>query len=77
MAKQPWTHPCAALRSGRIAGDVKSLYLAALLPLVAGAAAGEGRFTWQHEGYTQLFDAATAAKKSGRRLLIGVPGAGT
>ena len=56
---------------------MKTLYLAALLPFIAGAAAGEGRFTWQHEGYTQLFDAATAAKTSGRRLLIGVPGAGT
>ena len=56
---------------------MKTLYLAAILPFVTGAAAGKERITWQYKGYTKLFDAATAAKKSGRRILIGVPGAGT
>ena len=53
---------------------MKTLYLAAILPFVTGAAAGEERFTWQHKGYTQLFDAAAAAKTSGRRILVGVSG---
>ena len=55
---------------------MRTLCLAAILPFVTGAAADEGRMTWQHRGYTSLFDAATAAKRSGRRILVGVPGAG-
>ena len=53
---------------------MRTLYLAAILPLVTGTVADEGRITWQHEGYTSLFDAAAAAKESGRRILIGVSG---
>lgn len=56
---------------------MRTLCLAAILPLFSGAAAGEGRLTWQYEGYTTLFDAALDAGKSGRRILVGVPGAGT
>lgn len=64
-------------RPGFVCRNMRTLYLAAILPLAAGATAGEGRVTWQHEGYGKLFDAATAARKSGRRILVGVPGAGT
>ena len=53
---------------------MRTLYLAAILPFVTGAAADEGRITWQHKGYTSLFDAAVAAQKSGRRILVGVSG---
>ncbi|MHC4910295.1 MAG: hypothetical protein ACYTF9_11285 [Planctomycetota bacterium] len=57
---------------------MSALRFAAILSIVAGTvAAGEGRVAWQHEGYTKLFDAALDARKSGRRILVGVPGAGT
>jgi len=43
----------------------------------AGAAEEAGRFTWDHEGYARLPDAATAARESGRRLLLGLSGSPT
>lgn len=48
---------------------------AALLLIAAMAPAGE--LKWDHEGYPRLIDAAREAKKSNRRILVGMSGSPT
>ena len=56
---------------------MRTLQIVILVPLIAKGVIAEERLTWNYSGYVQLLDAAKEAKKKHRRLLVGVPGAGT
>jgi len=46
-----------------------------LLPLAAVGA--EERISWDLEGYPRLFEAASRARRDGKRLLLGLSGSPT
>ena len=48
--------------------------LAVALAVAPGASAQEASFTWEHEGYRSLVDAAAEAKERGALLLVGLFG---
>ncbi|MHC4340335.1 MAG: hypothetical protein ACYSX0_09020 [Planctomycetota bacterium] len=51
--------------------------LLAITLLLAGAVRAEPQLEWNHEGYPSLVEAAQAAKRKARRLLIGLSGSDT
>lgn len=67
--------PAIAEGDGGRYHDSMRTVLPALL-LVAGVAHAEG-INWDFEGYPRVHEAAAAAKRSGKRLLIGLSGAPT
>ena len=57
---------------------MKHLTAIALLVLAYDAGGDEAkRLTWQFDGYAQLPDAARQAKRTGKRLLVGLAGSPT
>ena len=56
---------------------MRTLQIVILVPLIAKGVFADERLTWDYRGYVQLCDAATEAKRTHRRLLVGVPGVGT
>ena len=48
-----------------------------VLMLPRAAQAADGELTWKYDGHSKLPDAAAEAKRSGKRLLIGLAGSPT
>ncbi len=56
----------------------KTLICAVAVGLIGAARAEEAQeLEWDHEGHFQVVEAAAAAKKKGKRLLVGLSGSDT
>jgi hypothetical protein len=57
---------------------MRTAVLASLVLMLPQAAhAADGELTWKYDGHSKLPDAAAEAKRSGRRLLVGLAGSPT
>jgi hypothetical protein len=56
---------------------IASLLAAAIALGTAAVSAEEAHPLWRYAGYGSLLDAFVEAKKTSRRVLVGLPGVGT